>query len=568
MITLSFGPELFSALSADLNKQLLPASVGKIETGEFWAALQLFRKGEWLLFSWSPQHYGCGLVGEEEVSWLKKMRTGRSSFGEALKSNLASASLKEIHQEGEDRILRIRAERLLGAGFSLSLFLLFEGMERNSNLLILDGEDTILAAAKSIYPDSNRYRTIISGRPYAPPPPLRGPRWEEVPYFANPGDLKDVRGIGKGLARAIEEEWATKSPEYWKRSLNGLFGLQDEQPPLLLQKRGKYITVFPDILPGAEAIPGPLARKVGTEIISSVLRQERQRVYGGAKKLLEREIRRRERHRDGLLNQLELAGKSGEYRKKGQLVLAAMDDIPLRAKKVVLTDWETGFDVEIALDDKLSPAQNAEKYFKKYKKGKVDTDEVRKGIVSLEEGIEELREQLDSLESLDDPELLAAAVKDITEWLQPKKALPHHRGRKKVTSPPCIRLENGADVICIGLNARGNRHVTFKVASPMDLWFHVHELPGAHVIVKRPGGPGTEGEDTIKIAASLAAWFSRGKGEKSVQVDYTEKKNVRSIPGSALAKVTYTSPKTISISPDLWKEFPEVARSRKLAEKL
>lgn len=550
-----------------MNKELLPASVGKIETGEFWAALQLFRKGEWLLFSWSPQHYGCGLVGEEEVLWLKKMRTGRSSFGEALKSNLAGASLKEIHQEGKDRILRIRAERLLGAGFSLPLFLLFEGMERNSNLLILDGDDTILAAAKSIYPDSNRYRTIISGRPYAPPP-LKGSRWEDIPFFAGPEDLKDVPGIGKGLARAIEEEWQSNSPEYWKRSLDALFGVQAADSGLMLQKRGKYLTVFPDLLPGAEAIPGSLARNVGTEIIGSILRQERQRVYGGAKKLLEREIRRRERHRDGLLNQLDLAEKGTEYRKKGQLVLASMDLIPPRAKKVVLSDWETGCDVEIALDDKLSPAQNAEKYFKKYKKGKVDKNEVRKRIVSLGEGIEELREQLDSLESLDDPELLAAAVKDIIEWLQPKKAIQHNRGRKKETSPPCIRLENGTDVIYIGLNARANRYVTFKVASPNDLWFHVHELPGAHVIVKRPGGPGTEGEDTIKIAASLAAWFSRGKGEKNVLVDYTEKKNVRSIPGSALAKVTYTSPKTISVRPDLWKEFPEVARSRKLAEKL
>lgn len=551
-----------------MNKEHLPAPVGKIETGEFWAALQLFRKGEWLLFSWSPQHYGCGLVGEEEVSWLKKMRTGRSSFGEALKSNLSGASLRDIRQEGEDRILRIRAERLLGAGFSLTLFLLFEGMERNSNLLILDGEDTILGAAKSIYPDSNRYRTVISGRPYAPPPPLKGPRWEDLPFFSGPEDLRNVRGIGKGLARAIEEEWETNSPEYWKKSISALFGGQDEGSPLLLQKRGKYLTVFPDLLPGAEGIPGPLARNVGREIIGSVLSQERQRVYGGAKKLLEREIRRRERHRDGLLHQLELSEKSGEYLKKGQLVLASGDEIPPRAKKAVLHDWETGMDVEIALDETLSPARNAEKYFKKYKKGKVDTAEVRKGILSLEEGMEELREQLDSLESLDDPELLAAAVKDIIEWLQPKKALQPHRGRKKEPSPPFIRLENGMDILYIGLNARGNRHVTFKVASPMDLWFHAHEIPGAHVIVKRPGGPGTEGENTINIAASLAAWFSRGKGEKSVLVDYTEKKNVRSIPGSALAKVTYTSPKTVSVSPDLWKEFPEVARSRKLAEKL
>ena len=567
VIILSFGPELFSALSADLNSRLLPAPVGKIETGEFWAALQLFRKGDWLLFSWNPQHYGCGLVGDEEVSWLKKMRTARSSFGEALKSHLSGASLKESCQEGEDRILRIRAERFLGAGFPVAFSLLFEGMERNSNLLFLDGEDIILAAAKSVYPDSNRYRTIIPGRPYAPPPPLQGPSWKDIVFLTGPSDLKRVPGIGRGLALAVEEEWENLPPDRWKKGLDGIFALPELQSSLVLQKRGKYLTVFPELLPGAKALSGPLARTVGTEIMSSILSEERKRVYSGAKKLLEREIRRRERHRDGLANQLDMAEKSGEYRKKGQMLLASLESILPRVEKIVLHDWEEDRDVEIALDGKLSPAQNAERYFRKYKKGKVDVSAVRRGILSLEEGIEELREQLDSLESLDDPELLAAAVKDIFDWLQPKNAPLHRQGKKKEAIPPCIRLENGSDVLYIGLNARGNRHVTFKVASPLDLWFHVHELPGAHVILKRSGGPGTEEDNSVEIAASLAAWFSKGKNETKVQVDYTEKKNVRSIPGSAVAKVTYTSPRTLSVTPDRWKEFPGVAQSRTLADK-
>ncbi len=567
VIILSFGPELFTALAADMNEKLLPAPVGGIETGEFWAALQLFRKGEWLLFSWNPQHYGCGLAGSEEISWLKKMRSGRSSFGEALKSNLAGSSLKEVRQEGEDRILRFKAERLLGAGFSIPLFLLFEGMERNSNLLILDGEDTILAAAKSVHPDTNRYRTVLPGRPYAPPPPLKGDSWKDIPSLTKPEDLRGVRGVGKGLAQVIGDEWETTPPARWERGFDALFGLSDVHPRFVLQKRGKYLTVFPELLPGAEALPGPLANGVGTEIISSILREERQRVCSGAKKILEREIRRRERHRDGLENQLDLAEKSGEYRKKGQLILASVDTIPPRAEKVLLHDWETDRDMEVSLDAKMTPAQNAERYFRKYKKGKVDKGEVRKGILSLEEGMEELREQLDSLESLDDPELLAAAVKDISDWLQPKKTRSHTGGRKKESTPPCIRLANGRDLLYIGLNARGNRHVTFKIASPSDLWFHVHEIPGAHVILKRPGGPGTDEGNSLEIAASLAAWFSKGKSETRVQVDYTEKKNVRSIPGNAIAKVTYTSPRTITVAPDLWKEFPEVARSRKLADR-
>ena len=70
-------------------------------------------------------------------------------------------------------------------------------------------------------------------------------------------------------------------------------------------------------------------------------------------------------------------------------------------------------------------------------------------------------------------------------------------------------------------------------------------------------------DDSIEIAASLAAWYSRAKNAAKVQVDYTEKKNVRSIPGSAVAHVTYTGPRTLLVSPGLWKEHPEAALSRR-----
>jgi len=72
----------------------------------------------------------------------------------------------------------------------------------------------------------------------------------------------------------------------------------------------------------------------------------------------------------------------------------------------------------------------------------------------------------------------------------------------------------------------------------------------------------------VEIAASLAAWFSRAKNSGKVQVDYTEKKNVRSIPGSAIAHVTYVHPRTILVSPERWKEYPEAARSRQLEDRM
>ncbi len=72
-----------------------------------------------------------------------------------------------------------------------------------------------------------------------------------------------------------------------------------------------------------------------------------------------------------------------------------------------------------------------------------------------------------------------------------------------------------------------------------DLWFHVHEIPGAHVILKTPGRGMSPRDDSIEIAASIAAWYSRAKNAAKVQVDYIGEKTSGQFPGSAIAHVTY-----------------------------
>ena len=103
----------------------------------------------------------------------------------------------------------------------------------------------------------------------------------------------------------------------------------------------------------------------------------------------------------------------------------------------------------------------------------------------------------------------------------------------------------------MGLSARGNRFVTFKQARGDDLWLHAHELPGAHVIIRGSRGREeleTERRDVLEFAASLAAAHSRGRGSGSVPVDYTERRYVRSVPGT-VALVTYTNPGTLRAVP-------------------
>jgi len=544
---------------------VLPCRIGKIETGDTWAAFRLSSgKDRWLLFSWNPGSYGCGIVGEDGMASLKKTRVSRSSFGEGLKRNFQNASILSVGQLNSDRGLVFGAERLVGAGFPVRLSLVFEGTERNSNLVILDETGSILEPAKHIHGDMNRYRMIIPGVAYTPPPPMKGKHLGETGGLEGPEDLRELRGIGKGLSGLLTRSWDGRPVGYWNDMLARL--LSGKAQGLILQRHGPLLTLFPEPLPFCEVLAGPILERCGEEVLSSYFLGQRERILSGVKKALEKEIRSRKRHRDGLENQIRLSERGSEFLKMGNLLLAAAEQVPPRAREVELQDWETGEPVLVPLDENLSASRNAERYFRKYKKGKVDREAVKKAIEGIDEGITELLEQLEALESIDDPDLLSVSARDVMEWLAPKRTAG---GRKqKSAPPPHIRLENGGDLIYIGLNARGNRHVTFKVAAPTDLWFHVHEIPGAHVIPKTAGKDQVPADSSLEIAASLAAWFSRAKNSGKIQVDYTEKKNVRSIPGSAIAHVTYVQPRTILSSPDRWKEFSEAARSRELEERI
>ena len=225
-------------------------------------------------------------------------------------------------------------------------------------------------------------------------------------------------------------------------------------------------------------------------------------------------------------------------------------EIPKRAEKINITDWE-GNNLEIALDPDLSPSRNAEKYFKRYRKAKGSPDEIKSNLDAINSSIKELQEQHALLDSINDPEKFNESVKDLTEWLSPSDKKTIKPRKKNVPDlPPFLSINYEGINILVGLSARGNRHVTFKLARPEDIWLHVHEMPGAHVIIKGVKRSELESDkrNILEYAASLAAGHSSGRESNSVPIDYTERKYIRSVPGT-VALVTYTNPGTLRVTP-------------------
>ena len=547
---MAFGPEFISGLAGAL-KKFLPLRVNRIEGGSSWAALKTSNEN-WLLLSWTSGAAGICPATQNEINALKEISPARASISEALKSRLLhGGEIISVRQLNHDRILEFEARRRVSAGLSVNYFLILEITEPVSNFLLLDENHKIDEAAKHSTPDVNSFRTILPGHVYTAPPAFEG--IEINKNKLNFEDVQNIKGVGRPLARLIQAHWEQRENISWASAISKL---TDENSNITCRviKKNNYLTRIDFDFPETISLGEDSLNASRQGVLIPLLKKGREKILHSIDSKLKRAVKSKERHRDGLLKQLKECQEAEIFRKKGEAIFAHIYEIPKRAEKINLTDWE-GNELEIILDPNLTPSRNAEKYFKRYRKAKGNPEEIKSNLEQINAAIKELKEQSALLDSIDDPENFNQAVKDLNEWIEPnenKNSKLKSRSKKKQSEiPPHLNINRDGVNILVGLSARGNRYVTFKAANQNDIWLHVHEMPGAHVIIKGATREELENEkrEILEFAAGLAARHSSGKDSNSVPIDYTERKYIRSVPGT-VALVTYTNPGTLRISPN------------------
>ncbi|MBQ3446908.1 MAG: NFACT family protein [Synergistaceae bacterium] len=546
---MAFGPEYVTGLAGALRK-ILPLRVSRIEGGDTWTALKT--QGEqWLILSWTSGAAGMCTATQSQINALKDISPSKASISEALKSRLThGGEIFSVRQLNNDRVLELGARRRVSAGLSVNYYLVLEITEPVANFLLLDENHRIDEAAKHSTPDMNRFRTILPGHTYTPPPVFEGLDVQSM-RFLRFEDVQNLRGIGRPLARLILQHWDERDAMSWQSALVKLVDEDSEVMCRAITKNGYMTRLDFPMSETVELGTDPL-RAAGYGVLRPLLARGREKKLHDIDAKIKRAVKAKERHRDGLTKQLKECREAEIFRQKGEAILAHIYEIPKRAENITLTDWD-GQVLKIELDPDLPPSRNAEKYFKRYRKAKGSPAEITANIAVISAAIDELKEQHALLDSIDDPENFTQALKDLDEWISPEQKQKSHspKARKKQSElPPHLNITKDGVNILVGHSARGNRYVTLKAARPEDIWLHAHELPGAHVIIRGVSRAELEGEkrEILEYAAGLAAGHSSGKGAGSVPVDYTEKKYVRSVPGT-VALVTYTNPGTLRISP-------------------
>ncbi len=241
---------------------------------------------------------------------------------------------------------------------------------------------------------------------------------------------------------------------------------------------------------------------------------------------------------------LEDSDKNQMYRLYGELILCNTYKIKKGDNILIATDYATGNELEIKLEPLKNAKENAENYFKKYKKGKkaIEIAIVQQGVA--EEMLCYLKEIAANIEICEKRAELDEIMTELNK-LSGKKAVQDKKQKTQKPSPITSVVYEGF-TIYIGKNNIQNDRLTFEMAKSGDIWLHVKNYHGSHVIISCDNKDVPT--DVIVKAAELAAYYSTAKDMGKVEVDYTERRNVKR-QGKLPGMVNYKNYKTVTIKP-------------------
>jgi len=246
--------------------------------------------------------------------------------------------------------------------------------------------------------------------------------------------------------------------------------------------------------------------------------------------------------------QIKDTDKRENYRIYGELLNTYGYNAAPGAKSLEALNYYTNETITIPLDPTLTAMENAKKYFEKYGKLK----RTYEALSELTQGVKKEIDHLESIQTALDIALYEEDLAQIKEELTENGYIRRKSGAKKqkITSKPFHYISSDGFHIYVGKNNYQNDELTFKFASGNDWWFHAKQLPGSHVVVK--SGNAEELPDrTFEEAARLAAYYSKGRDQEKVEIDYVQKKHVKKPNGSKPGFVVYYTNFSMAIDSDI-----------------
>ena len=497
-----------------------------------------------------------------------------------LRKRLTGARLIAVRQIGLERVLYFDFDAMSELGDLVRLTVAVEVMGRYSNIILIDGNDRVVDAIKRVDLTMSPMRPILPGMEYIVPlvdsvrVDLLSNTIEEVTArIMQSGAPLDraIRSCTQGLSPLMcreiayqtlrgEEDTGTLTEAQQHRLERALYRIQ--QALLNPEKRMPYILYRPDHTP-LDFSYLPITQyglsAVGREVegfsrlldefyaekdAAERIRQRSQdiwRVLNNAVDRLSRKLNNQRRERAD-------SGKRDEKRLYADLINANMHQIPKGADKVELVNYydENCPTISVPLDPSLTAVQNAQKYYKEYRKAKTAEEILGQQIAIGEQDLLYLDSVFDALSR-------ATTVRELDELRQELASTGYLRrqGGKQKPPPPTKPFTFTSDdgfTILVGRNNIQNDKLTTRTTKGSDWWFHTKHIAGSHTVVLTDGV--TPPDQTLMQAAILAATYSKAADSAQVPVDYTQIKHVKKPAGAKPGMVIYETNRTVYVTPD------------------
>ena len=447
-------------------------------------------------------------------------------FFNSLKKHLETGLIVELYQVQNDRIIVFTIEQHDSLGYKTKTHLICEMFGRNTNLILTNEEFIVIDCLNKTYVLSENKKRIM-----VPKINYTFPIKDDINPFKT--NLIYEQNIYQGVSKILYKEIIETGDISFIKS--------STKPTLITQDNKTFFYCF-DLkhIPGERTYFPNLSSLLDTyyhtirkiniknteqKLLETYLKKETHKAYNKLKK-------QKEEYQAAILNL--------GLEQIGNLLSANLQNIKKNATEITVFDFYNNNNKTINLDPFLTPAQNMELVFSKYKKAKRTINHLKEQIISTENEISYLQtieEQITILK--------AHELKEVVNELDLIKKKPQ---LKKPYKPQITTFKtNNNSTIFVGKNNIQNNYLTHKLAARNDLFFHVRGAPGSHTILKGE----IQDPDTIKLAAIIAAYYSKVRLSENIPVDYTLVKYVKRVPKTKGSFVIYNNQKTIFVTPDL-----------------
>lgn len=575
---MAFDAGMLACALSELKGAALGARIEKVyqpERDEIILQMRSFEGGKRLLINAGSNNPRIGFT---EIP--KENPQNPPMFCMLLRKYLQGAKLVEIEQAPFDRVAFLGFETRDEMGFECRRYLIAELMGKYSNLIFADGEKKIITAMRTTDFSLDSLRQLLPGMTYMLPPSQNkeNPLTVDEACFrallsAAPSERRADKVLVEsfsGVAPVVAREIVYRATGHVDTPLRYCFlddlwlrfshvaeriRTEDFEPCLILEGEKPIEYCFMPITQYGDAECRPMAGAGKLFDTYFDQRDREQRVHQRASDILrlltnaESRIRRKLEAQRGELADCE---KGNEYKKYGDLITANIYRLARGDRVATFDDYEQMHEdgsferVTVELDSRLTPAANAQRYYKRYNKAKTAKIELNRQIELGEAELAYLYTVFESLTRAETPSDLTEIRDELyrSGYASRMKSYSSH----KPHNPTVMKFvtPDGMTVLC-GKNNVQNEYITHRLADKQDYWFHAKQTPGSHVLLVTEGREPTDLDFTT--AAEIAAHYSKAEGA-NIAVDYTLAKHVKKPAGAKPGFVIYHTNWTAYVTPD------------------